>query len=544
MAAPQRSLLLIAPLAIFLLLACVALDRPGLHYDEALEAGLPALELLLGRPVTVPNGVALRLWGRELPLMVQNHIGATQVYAALPFVLIGGPEAISLRLMTVVVGALTIVAVSLFLVQVYGRMAAFYGGLWLATFSSFVFWSRQGVFVTSLAICFATWALAAGAYWWRTGRSWAAGAAGLCFGLAIYSKLSALWLLNGLVGWWLISTLAAWLRARHGDLPASPLPDRRALIIGVAGLLAGIWPFLLYNLRSGAATLDVIERSATRTYLGTSNLDIPGNLLIRLAQAADVVRSGSHLWYLGGSFPNDLALAWVLAALLFLIVDCARRRWQDWRRQLLGPFLALAVILQSCYTISALWPTHFAVAAPLPAIIVGAAAGRIFDAPIGASPFVTRLARQAAMLLLALALASQILTSLSYLRSVISTGGLSFHSSAIYELTDYLKQRGKPVLALDWGIAAQVEYLSGGAVQVEEHYRYEQQPSGPDAELIASLNSDRLYVTHAPGQEAFPHRAVFLSAAAAANLRAEPIRVLRGADGLPLIEVWQLRELP
>ena len=163
-----RAWFVLAPVALFLLLASFNLDRPGLHYDEALKGGLPAVQVLNGQPITALNGVALHAGKWTLPLMVQNHIGAVQVYAALPFIHFGGPRAMSLRAMTVLAGAVTIVAVYLFVAQIYGQLAAFYGSTWLAGFASFVFWSRQGVFVTSLATCFAMCALAAGAYGWRS----------------------------------------------------------------------------------------------------------------------------------------------------------------------------------------------------------------------------------------------------------------------------------------------------------------------------------------------------------------------------------------
>src|SRR5687767_7172274 len=105
---PARVGALLAPLALFLLLATYRLDLPGLHYDEALEGGVPTVQLLAGRPMTVLNGIALHLGGRTLPLMVQNHIGALQIYAALPFVALGGPTAAAMRAMTVVGGVVTL----------------------------------------------------------------------------------------------------------------------------------------------------------------------------------------------------------------------------------------------------------------------------------------------------------------------------------------------------------------------------------------------------------------------------------------------------
>ena len=43
---------LLAALLLYLALACYQLGLPGLHYDEAKEAGLNAMQLLTGAPVT------------------------------------------------------------------------------------------------------------------------------------------------------------------------------------------------------------------------------------------------------------------------------------------------------------------------------------------------------------------------------------------------------------------------------------------------------------------------------------------------------------
>ena len=555
---------MLAPVMIFLLLSSFNLDRPGLHYDEALEAGLPAVQLLNGQPVAVLNGIGLRLGRRTLPLMVQNHIGGVQVYATLPFVLFGGPSATSLRAMTVAAGAVTIIAVYLFIAQIYGRLAAFSGSMWLATFASFIFWSRQGVFVTSLAACFAMCALAAGAYWWRTQRLWALGLAGLCMGLAIYSKLSALWLVNGLIAWWVLSTAATAIRAGKlgnraererasvhaiawsgvpGETPRGlPILPWRALAVGLVGLLLGMWPLILYNLLSDGATFKTVQQSATQTYLGQNNTDILGNLQVRVAQAADVVRSGEHLWYLGGSFPNNIALASVLVALLVLLVGCClREQGRSWRSTLLVPFLALMVIAQSCFTISALWYTHFAIAAPLPAMIFG----------IGVSHAHSRLAhsgsrarRPAIWLMMCLAVAvvsSQATTSISYLRAASTSGGLSFHSASIYELSRFLESRPEHIVALDWGIATPVEYLSGGRLDVEELYQYRPGALGLRDALRQRFDRDELYITHAANQEAFPQREAFLQIVAESGRWAERVNTIMGKNGVPELEVWRVR---
>lgn len=535
---------------LFLVLAWFDLEVPGLHYDEALEGGLPAAQLLNQGRVAALDNVALHLGGRSLPLMVQKHIGAAQVYAALPFVVAGGPTAASLRAMTVLVGLVTIAAVHLFVAQVYGRFAAFWASMWLAAFTSFVFWSRQGVFVTSLAPCFAMLALAGGARWWRTGGGLVLALAGLCAGLAIYSKLNALWLLNGVIGWGLVSLGYAALRRRargaathdpvsRGAGQVMPPLGWRELMLFAGGVAAGLAPLVLYNLLSGWATLRTVRGSATETYLGQNNTEVLRNLVVRLAQAADVVRSGDHLWYLGGTFRNDVALGSVLIALVILVLASVRG---GWRTALLVPFLALAVIAQSCFTISALWPTHFAVATPLPAMIFGIAVARLYTSMSGRRQG-ARLGRTLIVLSAVAVVASQAATSWRYRNAVTASGGLSFHSASIYDLSRFLDGRAEHAVALDWGLATPVEYLSGGKRDVEELYQY--QPGAPGlAEALRprfDTRGDDLYITHATNAEAFPQREAFLGIVAESGHWAERVETFMGRSGNAEIEVWRVR---
>ncbi len=75
--------LLALPLLVYLLLAGYQLRLPGLHNDEAQEAGLQAWQLASGAPVDAFRNSGLGT--RQFPLMVQDYIGAGFVYLAAPF---------------------------------------------------------------------------------------------------------------------------------------------------------------------------------------------------------------------------------------------------------------------------------------------------------------------------------------------------------------------------------------------------------------------------------------------------------------------------
>ena len=109
---PQRAggkvnLYLWAILALYTMLSLYQINLPGLHYDEAFEA-VPAMQLLRGLPVTAFRNSGIQLGGQLFPFMTQDYIGAVNTYMAIPFIALFGPTPAALRIMSILVGAITI----------------------------------------------------------------------------------------------------------------------------------------------------------------------------------------------------------------------------------------------------------------------------------------------------------------------------------------------------------------------------------------------------------------------------------------------------
>lgn len=298
----------------------------------------------------------------------------------------------------------------------------------------------------------------------------------------------------------------------------------------------------MYNAVTSAATIRHIRANATNTYLGVNNADILANLQTRVVQLVDVVRSGDHLWYLGQSFPNTLSVISILFTFTVILASCILDKYSRWEKLLFAPVVLLVTVILSSFTISSLWPTHFAVIVTMPAIIFGSGVQVLFDTFNGFNYRYRMALRSLVVVFSFFVFLIQINASLNYLNAVKTTGGLSFHSSAIYDVYRFLENRSERLVALDWGLAAQLEYLSGGRLRVEEWYNYDQQVSEDFyRELRAQLSKDSLYLTHAMHQEAFQRREVFLEAATAAGFQAQTVNVSIRTDGWPMIEVWQLK---
>ncbi|MCS7221742.1 MAG: glycosyltransferase family 39 protein [Anaerolineae bacterium] len=500
----QWGALLIA-LSLFLGLALYQLSLPGLHYDEAREAGVNALQLMQGLPVEAFRGATVRIAGRTLPLMVQDYIGALNVYLAIPFLVLGGVNVVALRLLPVVIAALTLVLVYRLVNRQVGPIAASLTALLLAVNPSFVFWSRQGIFVTNITALLAVMAamLALRVARHRRPADWAV--LGLVCGLGLWAKLLFVWVIGAGLTVALIGFIGQRQMQRACQVSAvaptvlSPpeglvwLRQMLGPVLGMAGLLGGMAPLLVFNLQTSGTLISVFAH-LERSYYGVNNADFLHNLERRAWQLW-VLLNSEHLWYLGEAISNQLA-PWLAITLLVsaLIVWAARPQRQ--LRQLAplaGGLLFVALyVVQSSFTISDLFITHYATGLPFIFLVVGSAVGVLVQVA----------GRRGMALALALTFAwagSDLVTDLRYHQVLRFTGGHGTHSDAIYALAGHLiKRPEQPVVALDWGIAAPVYFLTKGRVNPVELFGYERLDApdpGFEARLLPYLeNPDTVYL--------------------------------------------------
>lgn len=533
---------------VYLSLAGYQLGLPGLHYDEAKEAGVNAMELLTGAPLTAFRGATVSLFGLPLPLMVQDYIGSLNVYLALPFLAATGIGVPNLRFLPILLGLLALLALERAIsewVALHRRqsgpvpisLAALCALTLLAAAPSFVFWSRQGIFVTNATQPLTFAAIWLGLRWLRTGAARRLLLAGLAGGLALYAKLLAVWLIGPFVltagGWWL------WRQRRRpaGIDPdeLTPPPLSPALLAGaVAAFLLPLLPLLLFNLQTGG-TLASVGGNLGQSYYGVDNRAIFANLPVRLGQIVSVLR-GDHLWYLGAIHANSLA-PWLAAAALG--IGLARPAG---RRLLLPPLLLLLpAVGASLFTVSDLFITHYALLHPLLAAIVGLALAWLCEQ--------TRAVRLGLLLpgaLLVLWLGGDLSASLAYHQALARSGGLADHSDATYHLAYHLRYNGLGApIALDWGLDAPVRFLSEGTVTPIEIFGYDDL-AAPDAAFAARLgpfleNPQNVFLLHAPGREIFRgRREAFLQQARLHGAQPELAATFSQRDGTALVEVWRL----
>jgi 4-amino-4-deoxy-L-arabinose transferase-like glycosyltransferase len=554
----QRILLTVA-LALFLGLATYQLTLPGLHYDEAFEA-VPAMQLLLHQPVTTFRSNGILVGGHLFPLMTQDYIGAINTYAAIPFFLLLGINPLSLRVMAIAVGLATLWLTYRLANALYGPMVAALAGLLLAVNPTFVFWSRQGVFVTSVTATIGLGATLSWLRWWRTGARRYAIAGAFLLGLGLYAKLLFLWLIIALGLAVLLLNLPKWRQV---------VERLTRGLVGWAGLafLLGSTPLLVYNLQTGG-TLSSIGGNLTTSYYGIDNLAFLPNLLERLKQFAAVL-AGSHFWYLGGTYANWLGIGLFLVALGIVLSPKASSPGStagaDWGgpggtygrlaltpgrddvRRALFPFIVIGgVILSSCVTVSALWVTHFAILTPWPPLAIAASIG-LFVRYSGLRRASSRVdvALILALVVVGVSLFGDVFTDFRYHQALGRSGGLGAHSDAVEDLARWLSADGRrrtPVVAMDWGIAAPVTFLTRGEVTPLEAFGYKWETDADfKARLIRFIDDrDSIYLWRAPDEIIFDRSADFRALYTPLGLEEDILEAFYERSGRPVLGVTQL----
>lgn len=533
----ERNLFVIA-LILFGALATYQLALPGLHYDEAFEA-VPAVQLLLDQPVTSFRDNGIRLGGRLFPLMTQDYIGAINTYAAIPFFLLLGINPISLRVMAIVIGLLTLWLTYRLAHLLYDSLVAALAALLLAVNPTFIFWSRQGVFVTSATAAIGLGTVLMWYRWWQTGARRHAIAGAFLLGLGLYAKFLFLWLIAALGFAVIVLNLHRWQEFSRRLLKVPTGWSVLAFALGCA-------PLIIYNLQTGGTFLNVGNNLIT-SYYGTNNLAFVPNLLVRLKQFVAVL-TGSHFWYLGGTYANWTIVFLFLAALgttLGVLVAGTRR---DETRRVLFPFLVVGgMIIASCATVSALWVTHFAILVPWPALAVAAAVGlllrrqRLHVAQSRSKPVLIL-----TLVLVGVAWFGDIVNVVRYHQTLSVSGGLGAHSDAVEDLASWLvaeeRSRGVTAVAMDWGISAPVTFLTLGEVTPVEAFGYDWET---DTDFTTRLERfidepTSLYLWRAPDEIIFDRGDDFRRLYAPRDLEEDILEAFYERSGRPVLGVTKL----
>lgn len=212
--------------ALFLALGSFVLDLPGVQADEALFAGV------LFDPKVPPVNVRLVFW--RFPAMVFPYIGTLKTGIFTLFWRVFEPSSATVHLPALLIGALSIYIFARLLQRLQQPLWA---AVLLATDATYLFTIRCDWGPVALQHLFAlSGAYSVVRYAQSQRLQWVA-LAGFLFGLGFWDKITFLWIL---------AALAAGLLAT-----ARNLIKIKPLTIGLGTFLAGCYPLLVYNWKTG-----------------------------------------------------------------------------------------------------------------------------------------------------------------------------------------------------------------------------------------------------------------------------------------------------
>ena len=522
-------------LALLLAFTLRQLDLPGLYYDEALDL-TPMLTLLHGGAPELLRGVG---FGR-FPIMLLDYMGSLAGYMTLPFLAIFGPGVAAARVQPIFFSALTLFLAHAQTRRWFGPRVAWIAVTLLAAQPSYVWFTRQGISVTSVMTVFAWGGLlcltASGGGLARTPGRW--GAAGLLFGLGLWAKLPFLW--------WLMM-----LAMMAGVYLLTRPPDRRLVALrpallaaGALGFLMGAAPLLYYNavglLREGDPyTFGLILGSLlhpTRQF-GVDNRDFVKNINTSWSNFKVFV-DGSYFWYNGVTYGNVYALPWLGASLL-AGAALAWRQPARWRWLVCALALGVAIFM-GAFTVSGQWATHFFIIAGLPQILLACAA-------VWLAERLTRRAAYAMLLsaaLLAVPFYQDVWVDVNHHSKLAETGGSGRFSDAVYKIAAWLdEQKITQPVALDWGIDKQIRLLTNDRVRPLEIFGYAPEPDDAFRAQARALLRDpaRRYVLLADQFAVYNRRAEFTRLAGALGRQINIVFIAHERSGLPVYVVIEAR---
>jgi hypothetical protein len=474
-----------------LLAAILILQRPGLHYDEAL--------LVLGSVQMRHSPAELTLphdpdtWycfgHRCLPLMTVRYVGAVKEYLCLPLFALFGTRAWVVRFASVFLSVFGIWGVAKIIGEHVSRPAATFAALAIAinpAYDNITVFDNGTVGVWMAAFGLVCLALSG---YVRRSNGRAAFWVGAAMGFGIWARANFLWLDIAIL-------IAALVVLRKAVL--SPL---RHWVAWVAGGILGGLPFLIYQVHSSLGTWE-----ATNMFAATEPLSC--RLLARAVMLAETFltdREHRAMWDgpAMATWQRWLFPAVVVASLLVCATSGSWGRVRSlWARGVAMTFVVLGLFL--FLTRTRVSEHHLVALVPLAAIVV------VLACAILQARF--RWGRGVSGGLAAVYLSSVFYWQVATIDGLHRTRGVGAWSDGVYALARELPQKfpTQEIRILDWGLENNLFVLTDARLHTREIYSDEAHAPWPD-----EIRRGGVFLLNGPENRQFPEASkAFLKALA------------------------------
>ncbi len=522
----------LAQCSFFVWAALQFLPRLGLENDEAL------FPTAFYRPGT--EQYVVHLGHSRLPLMLISYLGTLKSWIYRPLLWSWGTSVAVLRIPVVLAGAASIWLFYLLLRRIAGARAGLIGCSLLSLDALYLLTTCFDWGPVALQHLLTIGGMLALVRFWQERSDWALGVGFFLFGLALWDKAVAFWMLSGLL-------VAAIVTIPRQILDRATL---RRLAIVILSLAAGALPLIVYNVRSGMATFRgtaVFDASDIRGKARALEGSLNGSVLFGWLVAENWQIPQPHEprgWQERAStavakwagHPRQSLLPYALAAALLLAPLAGGAAL----RAIVLAAVAMAVAwFQMAFTAGAGGGAHHVLLLwPLPQAIIGislAAASRRFG----------RAGTAAVAAVTVILAASNLAVTNEYFSTMVRNGGGVAWTDAIFPLSDYLEKAAPPaVFCVDWGYLDSLRVLSNGRLPVRVGNGQMLQPElGPeDRRALDGMisGSGNLFLAHTSGVEFYRGLNARLSQyAETAGYRRETLAVFADSFGRPTFEVYR-----
>lgn len=510
---------------LFLLLGASLVPFAGVQEDEALF-GVP-LFLFKQREL------ALRIFHRELPLMVMSYVGTlkTLIYALV--FRFWHVNVWSVRLPMVCAGALTVFVLYKFTSRAAGAFAGLAGAFFLATDPTFIVTNTFDwgpVALGHLLLVTGCFFLLRFSQEYRM-RDLALGF--FFLGLGLWNKALMFWVLGGLV----CGAVVFWPELKR-------LMTRRNVMVASAAFVLGALPFIIFNLKRRNATLEEnfhVEPAPVsaiiRVKLGMVQAAMNGSGLFGFIPETDFA-------------PNPHAPV------------TRRGRFAEWIRERLGQhersgfdyaFLLALLAVPWWWRVRGAWFALIFMIVTWMAMAITKGAGGAIHHSVLLWPFpqffvATVLAsipwRRAATAVALVLVAMNLLVVNEYLAELDRNGAAGNFSDALFRLYAEIPDSNRPVYVTDWGIANTLSMFHEGHLVVRSGLGLFQPetPTKTDREIIKRImeDPDAVFIGHVQERETM--KGVNDHAdreAALIGRRKQMIEIIDDSHGRPVFEVFR-----
>lgn len=472
-------LFLIVLVLIFLILEISYIKLPGMYCDEA-SVGAFALHVKRALSCTYIEQIAtknifINFFTERVPNLFQSNVvmrgfhGALDSYALAAVFSVFPPGVISMRLLAIFLGAATIFLTYLFTKDFFNKNCALLVVFLLVINPSFIMGTKLGIDNGTIMIVIYMSVLLFLLKWFRSGQ-------GIYFYLAVFFLGLGMW--TRIWFFWFIAALFLSAVIFRNDIKrrfAFNKPSRLfkylipAILMFCLGCSMIIYNEFFWRFATIKYVFDCLKNPSLN--IGThNNLYYLHNLFIVINNFKKLLSGDlffNRQFAYDAGFSNALYPWLFLFSVIFLTILCSSIVVKDfpYRKKVLFLLtMCIGMFLLTPISISQLPDYQFYFFMPIVQIVIAIAI-------VSSYRYFARF--KIIIIMISVFLFTTIARELGYLEGYFyylkKTGGYSYYSPVIYDLTDYLiKEKADNVVMVSWGLQNIVDVASGGKIHTKE----------------------------------------------------------------------------